>query len=179
VLFFAAIGAGYLLVEIPLIQQMGLVFDQSAIALAATLFILLLSSGIGSLFSTRVHLGIGLFGLIAIILLLAIITLPAVEFVHPLPFIWRIVVASLLIIPLGFLMGMPFVSGLRRITKIDPEDVPWVWAINGAASGIFGVIAAMITLGSGFGLTLLTGASAYFIALLAIPPDSPEGPELV
>jgi hypothetical protein len=76
-------------------------------------------------------------------------------------------------------MGMPFVSGLRRITKVAPEDVPWVWAINGAASGVFGVIAAMITINSGFSLALLIGASAYLIALLTVPLDTPEVLELV
>jgi hypothetical protein len=174
--FFSALGAGFLLVEIPLIQQFGLVFDQPATALGVVLFILLLASGVGSLLSPRVRLDQALLALAAYVTLVALTQNSFVSLIRPLPASWRLILVCTLIAPLGVLMGIPFVAGLRRITKRNPERVPWVWAINGAASGIFGVVAAMISLSSGFGLALLVGASTYLIALLAIPPDSPQNP---
>jgi hypothetical protein len=75
----------------------------------------------------------------------------------------RLGLAIAVLFPLGLLMGIPFASGLRRI---DPGSIPWAWAINGAASGIGGVLAAMVSLDLGMRATLTAGALAYVAAWL-------------
>jgi hypothetical protein len=47
-----------------------------------------------------------------------------------------------------------------------------VWAINGSASVIGGVLAMMAALGWGFTAVLWLGAAAYGVALIAIPDPS-------
>ena len=55
-LYFALVGAGFMLVEVPLLQQASLVLVQPAVALALIVCVLLMASGVGSLEATRARL---------------------------------------------------------------------------------------------------------------------------
>ena len=162
--YFACIGAGYLLIEIPLIQQFTLLLDRPALALAVVLFTLLLTSGIGSWFSIRLPLRSSLAVLVALVLLIALVLPSLMRLGLPWPLGARLVLAALVLAPLGTLMGIPFASGLRRIGR---SQIPWAWSANGALSGVGGVVAAMLTLDLGFRIALTIGALAYLGALLA------------
>jgi len=166
-IYFGCLGAGYLWVEIPLIQRLTLLLDRPALALALVLFTLLMASGAGSLLSERLPLRpalAGLVGLLAVELLL----LPAlVRLGLPWGFPARAALAAALAAPPGLLMGIPFAVGLRRLQASLPGAVPWAWAVNGAVSGVSGVLAALITLDWGFGATLGLGALAYAAAWAA------------
>ncbi len=165
--YFAALGAGYLLVEIPLIQQVTLLLDRPSIALAVVLFTLLLASGLGSLASSRYdprRAGLGL----VIVLLATLLASPvaihtALGWTLPI----RIALAGVLCAPVGFMMGMPFVAGLRALSRSGSGFVAWAWAINGAASGVSGVLAAMIGLTWGLRAAMAAGLLAYVVAVLA------------
>ena len=162
--YFAFIGAGYLLVEIPLIQQFTLLLDRPALALSVVLFTLLLTSGIGSWFSVRLPLRRSLAVLVTLVLLTALALPALMRLGLSWPLGARLVLAALVLAPLGTLMGIPFASGLRRIV---PTQIPWAWSANGALSGVGGVVAAMLTLDLGFRMALIIGALAYLGALLA------------
>jgi len=162
--YFAGIGAAYLLVEIPLIQQFTLLLDRPALALAMVLFTLLLTSGIGSWFSVRLPLRRSLAVLVALVILTALVLPSLMRLGLSWPLWARLVLAALVLAPLGTLMGIPFASGLRRI---GPTQIPWAWSANGALSGVGGVVAAMLTLDLGFRVALIIGALAYLGALLA------------
>jgi hypothetical protein len=168
--FFACLGAGYLLVEIPLIQRLTLLLDRPAPALAAVLFSLLLASGVGSLLSPRLPLHRTLAALVFVLLLTAALLPAATEAALPLPLGLRLVFAATLIAPAGFLMGVPFAAGLRLLERGRPGLVPWAWAVNGAASGVSGVLAALIALDWGQTATIVVGAAAYGIALASARP---------
>ncbi|MEE9216493.1 MAG: hypothetical protein V3U32_03570, partial [Anaerolineales bacterium] len=103
VAYFACLGAGYILVEIPLIQQFTLLLDRPALALAMVLFTLLLTSGIGSWFSIRLPLRSSLAVLAALVILIAM-SLPALM---RLGLAWplgaRLMLAALILAPLGTL----------------------------------------------------------------------------
>lgn len=167
--YFAFLGAGYLLIEIPLIQKMTLLLDRPATALAAVLFGLLLSSGVGSYFSPRVHLRLSLGLLIGLLVALNFGLEYAVALAMPSYELFRFIYVVFLIAPIGFLMGIPFASGLRELEKRLPGMIPWAWAINGATSGVIGVVAAMITLDWGMRATMGFGALAYVAAFLTAP----------
>jgi hypothetical protein len=164
--FFAALGSGFMLIEIPLIQGLGLLFDQPTISLAVVLFGLLLFSGLGSYFSERLSLRVGL-TLLVIWIGISIAGLPAAT---RLALSWdlmpRLLVALVFLAPLGFLMGIPFASGLRIM---GAATTAWAWAVNGAFSGIAGVLAAVISLDWGFTATLIAGLSSYLIAWVISP----------
>lgn len=169
ILYFAALGAGYLLVEIPLITRLTLLLDRPAIALATVLFTLMLASGLGSLLSPRLRLGRAL---LALVLLLAatLVLLPAlVRFALPLTLPLRLGAAVLLILPAGILMGIPFAGGLGRLERVAPGWIPWAWSVNGATSALSGVVAALIGLDWGLTAVLGLGTLAYVAAYFSRP----------
>jgi hypothetical protein len=69
--------------------------------------------------------------------------------------------------PLGFLMGVPFPSGLAWLAKHAPGLIPWAWAVNGCTSVLASVLAALISLSVGFSWVLAAGAVAYAGAMVS------------
>jgi hypothetical protein len=69
--------------------------------------------------------------------------------------------------PLGFVLGMPFPTGLTLLERVMPASVRWAWAIN-AASSVMGSAAAMfLAIYLGLKLTLITGGVFYAAAWLS------------
>jgi hypothetical protein len=68
-----------------------------------------------------------------------------------------------LLVPLGFVMGIPFPTGLREVGRWTGDIVPWAWGVNGVVS-VLGSVAAMLA-GKlwGFQTLLLGGAAVYAI----------------
>jgi hypothetical protein len=179
-LYFVAIGLGYILVEIAFIQRFVLFLGHPTYALTVVVFLLLLSSGVGSLASRRwladpQRAWIPL-ALITCGLLLYVITLPAVLTVLVgMPFTAKLAVSAGLLVPLGFAMGMPFPTGLRALTSpsatADGNEaalnaVEWAWAMNAGASVLGSVLAMVIAIQFGLNATLACGAAAYISAIL-------------
>jgi hypothetical protein len=169
-LYFLALGLGYLLVEIPLVQRLILFLGHPVYALTVALFAMLVSSGLGSIAASRLgERGRDRAGLLmaaaAAVVALAAALLPRV--LHALihfPLGVRIVIAVLIVAPIGFLLGMPFPTGLRVVGRLDPSLVPWAWAVNGAASVIAPVIAMLVAIVWGFSAAHYLGAAAYVAA---------------
>jgi hypothetical protein len=175
-LYFGMIGFGFMLVEIPLIQRFILFLDQPAYALAAILFCILLFSGLGSRYGSRkftlAHASVGLVGLLALYSLF----LPRLlQVALGLNLLTRLMITILLIAPLGFLMGIPFPSGLAwmRGEIASDEDgaaqrwlVAWIWAVNGASSVLASILASLLTLSFGFTATFTIGMLCYALAWL-------------
>jgi hypothetical protein len=81
--------------------------------------------------------------------------------VLPAPLMIRMLVAVVMVAPLGFLMGVMFPRGLARLEADAPQLVPWAWAINGTVSVIAAAGAAVLTLAAGFSAVVRFGAVAY------------------
>ena len=152
--------------EIFFIQRLTLFLDQPAIALALVLFSLLMASGLGSLLSPHVSLRLAIVGILLVLLLYALAVPLVIQSALFLSLSARIGISILLIIPAGILMGIPFPSGMKRLESIVPGMIPWAWAVNGALSGVSGVLAALVALDLGFTAVLFVGVLAYFGALL-------------
>ena len=179
-LYFVAIGLGYILAEIAFIQRFVLFLGHPTYALTVVVFLLLLSSGVGSLTSRRWLTGpqrawIPL-ALIACGLLLYVLTLPAVlTALVGIPFTAKLMVSAAFLVPLGFAMGMPFPTGLRALTsppttadgnEAAENAVEWAWALNAGASVLGSVLAMVIAVQFGLNATLACGATAYILAIL-------------
>lgn len=169
VFYFAALGAAYLLVEIPLLQRMTLLLEQPTRSLGIVLTSLLVASGIGSLLSVRLEARRSLLILVASLVGMSWLLSPVLSLALPWPLFARVVLAILWMAPAGFLMGIPFAAGLRRLEHRSPGLIPWAWAVNGAVSGVSGVLAALISLDAGHTATLLFGACAYALAWRTFP----------
>jgi len=165
--YFASLGLGFMLIEIPLIQRFILFIGHPTLAIAVLLFSLLLASGLGSFYSTKWHnqklynvFKVSL--VIGIMVILYLFALPSIFNVYlSYDLASRFFVAFVLIFPLGFLMGIPFPTGLRFIGKELENDVAWMWCINGAFSVLGAVVALVVAMTVSFSAVLLSGGLIY------------------
>ena len=174
-LYFACLGLGFMLVEIPLIQKFILFLGQPLYAIAVILSTLLIFSGMGSImaggFSQRELLS-------RLLLVIAVLCVLIVGSIYTLPLVFdsflgmsvmvRLIISVLLIMPLGILMGMILPLGIRLLEQDGKEMIPWVWGINGACSVMGSIIAWGLSLNFGYNLTLWTAAAAYGCAFTAM-----------
>jgi len=79
-----------------------------------------------------------------------------------LPF--RILLAIIILIPSGVLLGMPFPTGLRLVSLEAPALVPWAWGVNGFFTVIGTVIALILAMAWGFKVVLIVGGCSYLVA---------------
>lgn len=164
-LYFAALGLGFLLVEIPLIQRFILFLGHPTLAAAITLAGVLFWSGLGSLVAPRLPWSAALSALIGVVALYAFGLQPVLTALLDVGLGGRLLLALLLLAPLGLLLGMPFPRGWRWLQATAPHLAPWAWAINGSASVVSSVLAALLALEWGFTAVLLTGMACYGVAL--------------
>ena len=156
-----------MLVEIPIIMRMNLFLDYPVLAFGLVLFTLLLASGLGSLQSRRISLKSGLAILLGLHLLNIVFLPLVISWALALPLISRVLITMLWLAPTGFFMGIPFAAGMRVLETQTPGLIPWAWAINGAISGLAGVMASLALLDLGFQVTLGFGALCYTVVLIA------------
>jgi spermidine synthase len=182
--YFVAIGLGYILAEIAFIQRFVLFLGHPTYALTVVVFLLLLSSGAGSLASRksmahaqRVWRPLAF---VAGALLLYVFILPGfLNALVGLPFAVKLLVSAGLLVPLGFAMGMPFPTGLRALASMPVPEFPaggrselqenaveWAWAMNAGSSVLGSVLAMVIAIRFGLNITLACGAVAYLTAIL-------------
>jgi spermidine synthase len=179
-LYFVAVGLGYIMVEIAFIQRFVLFLGHPTYALTVVVFLLLLSSGAGSLASRR-WLGqassawLPLTIIIAALLLYVFILPGLLNALVGVAFIAKLLISAALLVPLGFAMGMPFPTGLRALasasvsaktSSASESAVEWAWAMNAASSVLGSVLAMVIAIEFGLNITLACGAGAYLTALM-------------
>ena len=168
-LYFGLLGFGFLLVEIPLLQVFILYLDQPAYATGLVLFSVLFFSGIGSQLSPSLPLRPALAALAFAVLLVPSLLQHAVNQTMGLPLAARMVLTTVMLAPLGMLMGVPFSGRLRLMSQHPRHDglrspateVSWAWAVNGGASVIASILAALLALSFGFSWVLRIGALCY------------------
>jgi SAM-dependent methyltransferase len=170
--YFAAVGLGFIMVEIVLIQRFGLVLGYPVYALSVVLVTMLATSGLGSLLAGRgspVSLLPRALGVLAAALLLYAVGLPWLhDALLGTETAVRILVVAAAVAPLGLLMGMPFPTALRWAGTEAGGLVPWAWAVNGGASVFGSALAVLVSMTWGFTATLLAGALAYGAALAVV-----------
>ena len=85
------------------------------------------------------------------------------------PFSAKLMISAVMLMPVGFVMGMPFPAGLRALAANrgkNGDSIEWAWAMNAASSVLGSVLAIVIALQLGLNVTLLCGAMAYVMAFL-------------
>jgi len=185
--YFVAIGLGYILVEITFVQRLVLYLGHPTYAITVVIFLLLLASGAGSLLSRRWQAqkwSLQL-PLAAIVIALSVYTFALPKLLTSgigLPFTVKLLVSAALLVPLGLVMGMPFPTALRALAQTvslrrnggaraaQPaiaESVPgdsaveWAWALNAASSVLGSVGAILIAVNWGLTITLAASVTAY------------------
>ena len=174
VLYFAALGLGYMLIEISFIQKFILYLTNPTFASSAIIFSFLFFSGLGSRYSQRFRENPfyyikRIIPLICFILVIYQILMPFI-FQQTLFFsvILRFLTTAFLIAPLAFFMGMPFPIGISIIAARKDKMIPWAWAANNFCSVLASVSAVIIALSFGFQAVGYLAAGVYLVGLFAI-----------
>lgn len=173
--YFACLGAGFIIVEVVMIQKFILFLGHPVYALTVVLFSLLTFSAFGSYLSGRFYPAprvpsiVKLMAMLAAVILVYIFILPPIFYglVH-LNHTLRIIMAVLLTAPLAVLMGMPMPLAIRLVAQNAPELIPWAWGVNGATSVMGSVAALMLAISGGFNQALLVGGILYLLACFFI-----------
>jgi hypothetical protein len=173
--YFGALGAGFMLIEVAVLQRFVLLLGHPVYSLTVTLFSLLLGTGIGAGLSRRLAgpglerstiislAGIALLGLVAIVAVPPIVTW-AIPLARPA----RIAVAVAALVPCGMMLGIPMPAGIQLLTARSPQMLTWAWGMNGALSVVGATLAIFIAMNWGFRVTFLAGSLTYLTALAAL-----------
>jgi hypothetical protein len=190
--YFGALGLGFMLVEVPLIQRTLLLVGSPTEAMAVVLVSLLLGGGLGSFVSGRWRTEqlwprLALAGAVVALLAAALaIWQPAIiTGLGSFDAFGRTVLGGLMLAPLGFVMGIPFANGLRlagvpRDTagSATPRDttgptagrdsvLPYLWGWNALTSVLGSAAAAVLAMAVGFWAAMLAGAAFYALVAVA------------
>ncbi len=173
--FFAGLGFGFIFFEITLMQLLNLFLGYPTYALTITLMSLLVSTGLGALLSQKVKntsraIPLLLVGIAALCFFYLFGLTPVTNALLGTALAVRIVVAFVMLVPLGLCLGMFMPIGLREISGLGSfprEYVAWGWAVNGFASVVGSVLATMLAMSFGFDVVLGLGLASYVLAVAA------------
>lgn len=171
-LYFSGLGVGFIVLEVASMQRFGLYLGHPSTSIIVVLFSMLVASGIGSLLTRRVvpagPLGfVFLAGSIAGAILVHFFVSQVVFAQQELlGFPARVAVSAALVSLPAFFMGMAFPAGVMAAGRVDPNLVPWGWAMNGAMSVVGSSLAILGAMMVGFKLVVLATAAVYLLACL-------------
>jgi len=164
--YFASLGAGFMLLEIALLQRFNLFLGHPVRSLIVVLGGLLLAVGVGSLLTHR-YTGLdsqeriplqvpaivrwAALGILVLVMVYMAGLPRLLSTLHGTAQNVRILIALILITPLGVLLGIPFPLGLRMVnTQFGERDVALAWATNGLFSVVGSVLAMVLAIRYGF-----------------------------
>jgi hypothetical protein len=177
IVYFVSIGLGFMCVELGMMQQLSIFLGPPVYSMVVVLAGLILSAGIGSFASDRWpasatwQLRILPAASAALVVLYFALVLPVMH-AYTAALLWqRILICLALITPPGFILGFCFPIGMRWMAAIHQEhNLPWMWALNGAASTLGSFVAMLISMETSIGTCVLTAAAFYLLAALVPLP---------
>jgi hypothetical protein len=178
--YFAAIGLGYMAIEMALIQKFGLFMGHPNYALSVVLAALLLATGIGALASARVLAMLGrqrfvAYALAAVVLAEHLLVLPRLSDWIGLPFAARVAIVFALVLPIGVCLGTFFPVGLDRLKGSASAFAPWAWGVNGIFSVVAPIVSVAVSMTWGISALLLSAVPVYLVAGLLLPDGDAAG----
>jgi hypothetical protein len=174
--YFIGVGLGFMLVEMGMMQQLSVFLGHPVYSLVVVLAGLILATGIGSLVSDRIEMKSSLlsrtpaFAAGLIVLLYSATVLSVIHHYVGGQLLQRVMLSLALVLPCGFLMGFCFPVGLRWMSALQQEStLPWMWALNGAASTLGSFVAVVISMNTTITDCILCAAACYILAGIALP----------
>lgn len=163
-LYFALIGAGFMFVEIGMLQRLTVLLTHPVYALGVILFTIILSAGVGSLLSD----GLTRFWALPLAMVTAVgvwgaslATEYAAMTLMTAGMPLRVLAAVALIAPLGVLLGVFFPLGMRYARALQDEGVAWYWALNGIAGVLCAALAVFVAVYAGIEWNFTIAALCY------------------
>jgi hypothetical protein len=172
--YFMGLGAGFILLEISLMQKLTLFLGHPVFSIMVTLFSLLVFTGLGSLLSERLFQApsrkawLVPAGLAVWVSLFLISSSVVVMELIIWPLAGRIAFTLMLLAPIGLLLGMPFAYGIRLLNRFNPDIVPWAWAVNACCTVVGSVLSVILSMNLGFSFVMISALLVYFASFVAI-----------
>ncbi len=173
--YFGALGLGFILYEITMIQRLTRLLGYPSYSLTVTLAALLLSTAGGALLSNRLAPRASAWMPRAFLALCALtvvyefgldgITDHALDKSLPI----RIVIALAVLTPLGGCLGLFMPLGLSQVKRLaaGEEYSAWAWAVNGFLSVVGSVLTTILAMEFGFRSVQWLALVLYAIAVVA------------
>lgn len=173
---FAFLGAGFMLLEVGALQRLRLYLGHPTLTLSLGLAALLVGAGLGAGSAARaarttaaaLRTASWAAAAVAVLALLWSLAYPlwaTPTLAWPTPA--RAALAALILLLVGFPMGMPFPLALRVVGEQGSAEVALGWAVNGLAAVVGSTAATAVALAWGFPLVHLVAAGCYLLAALA------------
>jgi len=168
--YFALIGMGYMLVQVPALQRFSVYLGHPTYTLAVVLFAMILFSGLGSFVSDRAKQVAPAIFIVPIaaavwIAALALAAQPVIASTIQLALPVRCALVVAMIGPVSFLLGFCFPLGLRAVSARSEEATAWMWGVNGGFGVVASVLAVLLSMSLGIRFSWFAAAAMY--ALLA------------
>ncbi len=176
IIYFSALGLGFLFVEIFLIEKAAFYLNDRTSAFSLVLTGMLVFSGIGSMlagrFARNPRLWVGLATLVMLGFGAAMYRVGEQTLLANLDLSWLVRAGLVLGVSavVSLALGLPFPLGLQRVG--DGRFLPWAWALNGAFSVVATPLANLIAREAGFSWLLYAAGALYLIAFIAFPRGS-------
>ncbi len=166
--YFLGVGAGFLFVELYFIKSFILLVGDPVISFIIVVSAILIFASLGGLWvqnkgeqDTRSALAAIIGMLILTVVCFELLAVHILQVSMPL----RFLIAILFLLPVGFLMGLPFPLAMRHILN-SPVQRAYAWSVNGCASVLSSVIAAQISVSFGIPLIAVGAIFTYFLAFV-------------
>jgi len=170
--YFAAIGLGFMMVQVPFMQRFSVYLGHPTYAVVVTLFSMILMTGVGSFLSDRLDLdarprNLAYPALVVLGLLLVRFGVgPLSEATIQNGLMGRCLVVVAIVSPVSVALGLCFPLGMRLVTKLSEEATPWMWAVNGSFGVLGAVLAVGVSMWSGIGTSLDVACLCYLFVLV-------------
>jgi len=177
--YFAALGLGFMLIEVSMIQRFALLLGFPTLSLSVSLFTLLIATAVGARLSAVVKrwgsLGLPAVtgALMAVCLVYIAVAEPVTRNALSLPQWARIVIVVAMLFPVGLLLGVFLPTGIDAALGAAGDDeqvrgrvVAWCWAVNGFFSVIGSSVTTILSMSVGFNQALMAGLALYVVAVL-------------
>src|SRR5262249_48170852 len=158
-------GAGYMMVQIPLMQRFSIYLGHPTWSVAIVLFSMILATGLGSMASDRVRAPALPVAALAIPFAIAAAIGGAIALLGPATQATiayglgvRCVVVAGFTMPIAFLLGFCFPLGMRMVGTLSDEAMPWMWGINGALGVFASVVVVAVSMWAGIDVSLMAAA---------------------
>jgi multidrug transporter EmrE-like cation transporter len=80
----------------------------------------------------------------------------------------RVIIACLILFPIGLVMGSAFPLGMKSAAKFNEAITPWLWGVNGVTSVFASVLSVVIAMTYGISASFWTGLGFYGVASVSL-----------
>jgi hypothetical protein len=168
-LYFFAVGSGFMFIELFFIKEYILLFGDPVVSFTVVVAGILIFSSFGGAWVQQKEKSIlkwMLPSLIAVLLLGAFTLDDLMTYLLRFPNIWRYAGAVLILLPIGFLMGLPFPIGMRDLVGTSVQRA-YAWSLNGCASILTSIVSAQLAIIFGISLLWACAIVAYLIVIIS------------